>query len=55
MEAAVPALGKKGVLIHVDPELARQLRILAAIQDRSLQAVGVEALENILKRYGPVP
>ena len=48
-------LGKKGVLIHVDPELARQLRILAAIQDRSLQAVGVEALENILKRYGPVP
>ena len=47
--------GKKGVLIHVDPELARQLRIPAAIQDRSLQAVGLEALENILKRYGPLP
>ncbi len=44
--------GKKGVVIHVDPAVAKRLRVMAVQQDRSLQAVGVEALGDILKKYG---
>ena len=40
--------GKRGILIHVDPELARQLKHLAVERDTSLQALGVEALQRLL-------
>ena len=40
--------GKRGILIHVDPELARRLKHLATDQDTTLQALGVEALQRLL-------
>ena len=40
--------GKRGILIHVDPELARRLKHLAVERDTSLQALGVEALQRLL-------
>ena len=40
--------GKRGILIHVDPELGRRLKILAARRDSTIQAIGVEAFERLL-------
>ena len=40
--------GKRGILIHVEPELARRLKHLAVERDTTLQALGVEALERLL-------
>ena len=40
--------GKRGILIHVDPELARRLKHLATDRDTTLQALGVEALQRLL-------
>ena len=40
--------GKRGILIHVDPELARRLKRLAVDRDTTLQALGVEALTQLL-------
>ena len=39
----------KGVLLRLQPKLHRQLRQLSLDEDTSLQALGVEALERILK------
>ena len=40
--------GKRGILIHVDPELARRLKHLATDRDTTLQALGVEAFQRLL-------
>ena len=40
--------GKRGVLIHVDPDLGRRLKILAAQRDSTIHAIGVEAFERLL-------
>ena len=40
--------GKRGILIHVEPELARRLKHLATDRDTTLQALGVEALQRLL-------
>ena len=40
--------GKRGILIHVEPELARRLKHLAVERDTSLQALGVEAFQRLL-------
>lgn len=40
--------GKRGVLIHVEPEMLRRLKHLATDRDTTLQALGVEALERLL-------
>ena len=40
--------GKRGILIHVDPELARRLKHLAVDRDTSIQALGVEAFQRLL-------
>ena len=40
--------GLVGVMLHVDPELRRRLRHLALDEDTTLQALGVEALEDLL-------
>ena len=42
--------GKTGIVVYVAPELARALRHLAVDEGSSLQALGVEALEALLKR-----
>ena len=44
--------GKRGVLIHVSPELSRRLRQLALDEDATLQALGLEALERLLEIRG---
>ena len=41
--------GKKGILIHVEPELRRELRRIAVNEDTTLQALGVEALTRLIK------
>ena len=40
--------GKHGILIHVEPEIARRLKYLAVERDTSLQALGVEAFSRLL-------
>ena len=45
-------LGKKGILTQLDVDTARRLKILAVNQDTTLQALGVEAFELLLDRYG---
>ena len=40
--------GKRGILIHVDPDLARRLKHLATDRDTTLQALGVEAFQRLL-------
>lgn len=40
--------GKKGMLIYIDPELSRRLKHLAIDEDKTLQQIGVEALEMLL-------
>ena len=40
-------VGKKGMLIHSDPELSRRLKHLAVDEDKTLQQLGVEALEML--------
>ena len=42
-------LGKKGILIHVEPELRRELRRIAVNEDTTLQALGVEALTGLIE------
>ena len=44
--------GKKGVLVYVDPKLARQFRQAALYEDSTVQALGHEALENLLVQRG---
>jgi hypothetical protein len=44
--------GKKGVLFHVDPEIAKRLKLLAVEQDTTIEALGVEALGLLFERYG---
>ena len=41
-------LGRKGVLIHVPPEIWRELRQLALDEDTSVQALGLEALTHLV-------
>ena len=41
-------VGKKGMLIYIDPALSRRLRHLAIDEDKTLQQLGVEALEMLL-------
>lgn len=44
--------GTRGVLVHVSPELWRAMRQLALDEDTSVQALGLEALEGLLRRRG---
>ena len=41
--------GKRGILIHVEPELSRKLGQIALDEDTTLQALGLEALEHIIE------
>ena len=47
--------GKKGVLIHVSPQLFKQLQQLALAEDTPVHALGMEAFEAFLarRRGGP--
>ena len=41
-------VGKKGLLIHIEPALSKRLKHLAVDEDKTLQQLGVEALEMLL-------
>ena len=45
-------IGKKGILTQLDIDTARRLKMLAVEQDTTLQALGAEAFEALLARYG---
>ena len=50
--AADERRGVKAVLIKVNDEAWRALRILAIEKDTTLQALGIEALNDVLERNG---
>ena len=43
--------GKKGVLLHVDPQIAKRLKLLAVEHDTTIEALGIEALGLLFERY----
>ena len=43
--------GKKAMVLYVDPELSKRLKVLAAQNDTSVHALGLEALDLVLDRY----
>ena len=47
--------GKKGIVIYVDPEVAKKLRLMAFDRGRSLQSLGEEAINGLLEKYGEKP
>ena len=47
--------GKKGVVIYVDPEVAKLLRRMALDRGRSLQSLGEEAINDLFQKYGEKP
>ena len=40
--------GKRGIVIHVEPDMAKRLRHLAVDEETTLQALGVQAFEQLL-------
>jgi hypothetical protein len=42
----------RGILTRVNPEGLKALRILAVEQDRTLQSLAIEALNDLLVKYG---
>ena len=40
--------GKKGIVIYVEPEMARSLKRIAVDEDTTLQALGLEALGKLI-------
>lgn len=47
--------GKKALVCYVDPAVARQIKILGAQEDKSLQALLVEAVNGLLAQRGMLP
>ena len=47
--------GKKGFTVFLVPELARAVRIFAVKNDRKLEEVTTEALNDLLRKYGEHP
>ena len=43
--------GKKGILFHVDPAIAKRLKLLSVEHDTSIEALGIEALTLLFKHY----
>jgi len=47
--------GKKAVAGYFSPELSRALNILRIEQDKSLQALLGEAIDDLMRKYGKHP
>ena len=45
-------VGKKGFLVYVDPELLHQVKTVALAERKTLQQMGVEALEELVSSRG---
>ena len=39
-------------MTYLDPDTSRRLKAAAAMSDRSMQSLGVEAAELLIERYG---
>ena len=50
--AAAPELVRKQLLLRLDPTMHRRLKVLAAERETTVQALGLEALDRLLARYG---
>ena len=44
--------GKKSIVIYVDRDYHKELRLLAVRRDTSLQALGEEAFRMVVAKYG---
>ena len=51
---AATRAGKRGVVIYLDPEVARALKVIASRRDISLQALGAEVLEDLATQEGEI-
>ena len=45
-------IGQKGFLIYLDPELLHQVKTVALAERKTLQQIGVEALEEMVASRG---
>jgi len=45
----------RGVMIRVNPEGLKALRLLAVERDTRIQQLGIEALNDLLAKYGKRP
>ena len=43
--------GKRAWVVYLDPDTSRRLKAAAAMSDRSMQSLGVEAAELMIERY----
>ena len=41
-------VGKKGFLVYLDPDLLHQVKTVALAEQKTLQQIGVEALERLV-------
>jgi predicted HicB family RNase H-like nuclease len=44
--------GKKALTGYFDPEVVKQLKVMAAAEDTTIQALMSEALNDLFKKYG---
>ena len=44
--------GKRAWVVYLDPNTSRRLKVAAAMSDRSMQSLGVEAADWLIERYG---
>jgi hypothetical protein len=47
--------GRKGILVRAQPEAWRELKRVAIDNDMTLQDVMIEAINDVLKKYGKPP
>ena len=47
--------GKKAVVCYVDPTVSKELKVLGAEAERPVQALLVEAINDLLEKYGKLP
>ena len=43
--------GKRAWVVYLDPDISRRLKAAAAMSDRSMQSLGVEAAELLIAQY----
>lgn len=44
--------GKKALTAYFEPEVLKQLKLLAAAEDKTIQALLAEAINELFKKYG---
>jgi hypothetical protein len=53
--AAPSRQGKKGLVTYLPPQAAKEVRLLAVESDSSIQELGVEAWNDLLRKYKRKP